>query len=188
MRATLPPLPGPDGGDRTWVRDRELATRHLPQGAPTSPALADRLCRILDARLAALAHPRGLTYTRYVDDLTFSGSGTTEVGNLVDVVTTVVRDEGFRIAGPKTRVQRSSGRQRVLGAVVNDHPTLSRRERDALKATVHNCRVHGWRSQLRDQPAAGFRERVTGRVAWLAALDPARGRRLLAELAAVDWS
>jgi RNA-directed DNA polymerase len=85
-------------------------------------------------------------------------------------------------------VQRSSGRQRVLGAVVNEHPTLARAERERLEATVHNCRVHGWRTQLRDAPADGFRERLTGRVSWLAALDPVRGRRLLAELDAVDWS
>ncbi len=188
VRTTLPPLPGPDGPDRTWWRDRELATRHLPQGAPTSPALADRICRALDVRLAALAARHGVRYTRYVDDLTFSGPATTAVGNLVAVAGTIVRDEGFRVATTKTRVERSSGRQRVLGAVVNDHPTLSRRERDALKALVHNCRVHGWRSQLRDEPADGFRERLTGRVAWLAALDPVRGRRLVAELAGVDWS
>lgn len=188
LRAGLPPLPGPDGAARTWWRDRELATRHLPQGAPTSPALADRICRALDVRLSALAARHGVIYTRYVDDLTFSGPAATAAHDLVHTVGTIVRSEGFRVADPKTRVQRSSGRQRVLGAVVNHHPTLSRRDRDALKATLHNCRVHGWRTQLRDEPAEGFRDRLTGRVAWLAALDPARGRRLLTELAAVDWT
>ncbi|MHA3701589.1 reverse transcriptase family protein [Jatrophihabitans sp. YIM 134969] len=188
VRAGLPPLTGAQGIDRTWRRDRDLATRHLPQGAPTSPALADRICRVLDLRLAALAARLGTTYTRYVDDLTFSGPRSVPVAALIAHARTIVADEGFRLAAAKTRVQRSSGRQLVLGAVVNDHQTLTRAERDALRATVHNCRTHGWRTQLRGQPAEGFRERLTGRVAWLAALDPVRGRRLLAELATVDWS
>ena len=139
-------------------------------------------------RLTALAARHGVTYTRYVDDLTFSGPAATAVANLVAVggnhragrgiPARVDEDPGATVVRPATRAGR--GRQPPPDAVAAD--------RDVLKATVHNCRVHGWRSQLRDEPADGFRERLTGRVAWLAALDPVRGRRLLTELAAVDWS
>ena len=50
-----------------------LGDRVLPQGACTSPAITNALCRRLDRRLAGLARRHGFAYTRYADDLTFSG-------------------------------------------------------------------------------------------------------------------
>jgi hypothetical protein len=58
-----------------------LRTPHLPQGAPTSPALANLAAFVLDARLSGLARAADATYTRYADDLAFSGDA--RVGRLV---------------------------------------------------------------------------------------------------------
>jgi RNA-directed DNA polymerase len=167
---------------------RHLHTPHLPQGAPTSPALANLVAFSLDRRLAGLAVRFGARYTRYVDDLTFSGGRSLGAARsrFVQLVDEIVRDEGFRLNDRKTVVLGGSGRQALLGAVVNDHPTLPRPERDALRALVHNCATRGWRSQSRGR--AQFRAHVLGRISWAAALDPEFGARLRVAYDAVDWS
>ncbi|MGI8761687.1 MAG: reverse transcriptase family protein [Jatrophihabitantaceae bacterium] len=166
---------------------RLLAAPHLPQGAPSSPALANLAAFWLDRRLAGLAAGFGAQYTRYVDDLTFSGGPSLRAARsrFVELVGAVVRDEGLRLNERKTVVLGSSGRQQVLGAVLNVRPTLSRRERDALRALLHNCAVHGWRSQARGR--AQFRSYVLGRVGWAGGLDPVLGARLRASFDAIDW-
>jgi RNA-directed DNA polymerase len=167
---------------------RQLAVAHLPQGAPTSPALANLVCFRLDRRLAGLAASCGARYTRYVDDLTFSGGPAVGRDRFADLVTRVVTDEGFRVNAAKTAATSAARRQSVLGTVVNTRPTLPRRERDALRALLHNCAVHGWAGQTRGREPATFRDHVLGRVAWAASLDPAFGARLHALAERVDWS
>ncbi|SDC53361.1 Reverse transcriptase (RNA-dependent DNA polymerase) [Geodermatophilus telluris] len=183
------PVPAdPAGRDRHHRLGRRLAVPHLPQGAPTSPALANLVCARLDRRLAGLAAASGAVYTRYVDDLTFSGGAALRRDRFADRVTAVAADEGFRVHPGKTRTAGSGRRQQVLGAVVNVRPTLPRPERDALRALLHNCAVHGWASQVRDADPATFRDAVLGRVAWASSVDPVLGARLHALAERVDWS
>jgi RNA-directed DNA polymerase len=96
-----------------------------------------------------LAETLGAKYTRYVDDLLFSGPSDLAVGALPAAAWTISSDEGFRLAERKTAVLRASRQQRVLGVVLNSRPSVSRAERDRLRAILHNCRVHGVRSQCR---------------------------------------
>lgn len=175
--------------DAHWRLGRRLAAPHLPQGAPTSPAMANLAAFGLDVRLTALARSWGGRYTRYADDLAFSGgrgwgSGTSR---LLDAIETVVRDEGFRLNPRKTGVMPRAGRQHLAGLVVNDSPRVARQDVDLLRAILHNCRVHGPSTQNRDDHPA-FEEHLLGRIAWVAQHDPARGERLRATHAAIDWS
>jgi hypothetical protein len=171
-------VPAPRDREAHHRLGRRLAAPHLPQGAPTSPALANLAAFTLDRRLAGLAARFGAQYTRYVDDLTFSGGPSLRAARsrFVALATEIVRAEGFAVNERKTVVLGASGRQQVLGAVLNDHPTLPRRDRDALRALLHNCAVHGWESQSRGRP--NFREHVLGRISWAAALDPVFGAKL----------
>jgi RNA-directed DNA polymerase len=177
-----------EGRDRHRRLGRRLAVPHLPQGAPTSPALANLVCFRLDRRLAGLAASCGAHYTRYVDDLTFSGAPAIGRDRFAEQVAAVVADEGFRLNPGKTSATSAARRQSVLGAVVNVRPALSRRERDALRALLHNCAVHGWATQVRGRDPATFRDHVLGRVAWAASLDPVSGARLAALADRVDWA
>ncbi|SHH20361.1 RNA-directed DNA polymerase [Jatrophihabitans endophyticus] len=166
--------------------DPRLRTPHLPQGAPTSPALANLIAFSLDRRLTGLAARFDASYTRYADDLVFSGGRGLGAARFLDRVGEIVRDEGFRVHDGKTAVLGRSGRQQVLGVVLNHHPAVPRRERDALRALLHNCATTGWRAQARDRD--DFPAHVLGRIAWVQSLDPVHGRRLRAAYDAVDWS
>ncbi|MDN5770018.1 MAG: reverse transcriptase family protein [Microlunatus sp.] len=105
----------PTGGDSS-ARHRlraELRARHLPQGAPNSPALANLVCFALDRRLAGYAAASGATYTRYADDLTFSGSDVA-ASRLVKAVTGIAAEEGFVVnttrpaSAPSTSARKSA--------------------------------------------------------------------------------
>ncbi|MGI8677417.1 MAG: reverse transcriptase family protein [Jatrophihabitans sp.] len=168
--------------------DARLGQPHLPQGAPTSPALANLVAFSLDRRLAGLAARFDARYTRYVDDLTFSGGSSLRRARsrFVALVGEIVVAEGFCLNDRKTVVLGAAGRQALLGTVVNDHPTVARPERDALRALLHNCTAQGWRTQVRGQD--DLRSHVLGRIAWVGSLDPAFGAKLRAKFEAVDWS
>lgn len=189
--AVLGAAPRPAGAaevDALFHLRRRLAEPHLPQGAPTSPALANLSCFALDTRLAALAASIDATYSRYADDLTFSGGQrlAASVPRLLDLVAAIARDEGFALNARKTRVMRARVRQTVTGIVVNQRPNLARPAYDALRATLTNCLRHGPSTQERGTPR--FREHLRGRIAWVAQLHPERGRRLLVLYQTIDWS
>ena len=167
---------------------RRLATPHLPQGAPTSPALANLAGFRLDRRLAGLAAALGGTYTRYADDLTLSGSrrllGQTE--RVRATVAAIAREEGFRVNHRKSDVATRATRQQVCGIVVNERLNVPRGEYERLKALLHNAARRGPAGENRSG-VADFRSHLLGRIAWVESLNPARGRKLRAQLARVDW-
>lgn len=191
-RSVLARAPAPAGPESTAGRRRllaHLAHPHLPQGAPTSPVLANLAAFRLDRRLAGLAASTGLAYSRYADDLAFSSSRRRtgdEIRRLVDLVGEIAAGEGFRVNELKTSVRRAGQRQRLAGVVVNEHPNVDRRQYDLLKATVHNAARHGPAGQNRAGHPA-FRDHLRGRIAWVGQLSPARGERLLATFAEIDW-
>ncbi|MBI1947923.1 MAG: RNA-directed DNA polymerase [Deltaproteobacteria bacterium] len=153
-----------------------IGERVLPQGACTSPAITNLLCRRLDARLAGLARRLGLAYTRYADDLTFSGD-TVDERALLGAVRRVIAAEGFVVHPDKTRVMRKGRRQEVTGVVVNAKPSIAREQWRSLRAVLHNCAKHGLASQNREQHP-DFAGHLAGKVAWVRMVDPRRGAQL----------
>jgi hypothetical protein len=135
-------------------------------------------------RLAALARAFDAEYTRYADDLVFSGDFAPD--RLVALVTAIARAEGFAVRPDKTRVMRRSARQRVTGVVVNERPNLPRDAYDRLKATLTNCVRHGPADQNRDA-VPDWRAHLLGRVAWAEHVNAARGARLRALFDRIRW-
>ncbi|MBY6362638.1 reverse transcriptase family protein [Rhodococcoides corynebacterioides] len=180
-------LPVDEARPLPWREATDLRGRHLPQGAPTSPALANLVARGVDRRLAGLARARGLAYTRYADDLALSGPSSTDVRTVIGTVDRILRQEGFTPNEAKTRVRRSHRRQSMTGLVVNVSPQVPREEYDALRALLHNCRRTGAAAQNHDG-VPDFRAYVLGRVAWVGESNDTRRRRLLALADEVDWA
>jgi retron-type reverse transcriptase len=162
---------------------------HLPQGAPTSPALANLLAWTLDCRLDGLARAADANFSRYADDLAFSGDAdfARSLGRFGKAVDTIVNDEGFSLNSAKTRIMPRSTRQRVTGVVVNQHCNVGRAEFDTLKAILHNCARSGPAGQNRAN-VAEFRRHLDGRVAWVEQVNPPRGAKLRRVFERIDWS
>jgi retron-type reverse transcriptase len=158
-----------------------VSPRHCVQGAPTSPGVCNALLLRLDRRLAGLAHRRGFVYTRYADDLTFSGDDVAAAHKLRAAAERIVGAEGFAINRSKTRISRRSSRQVVTGVVVNDVVGLSRQERRRLRAAIHD---------LGREPDAVRRQKleaaVRGKLAYLHMLNPEQAGKLRARLRGRD--
>lgn len=165
---------------RTWLRDR-----HLPQGAPTSPALANLAAYGLDRRLSGYAAAAGLAYSRYADDLTFSGS---EVAapRLIRAATEIAAAEGFMINTGKTRIRHAGEQHLVTGVITNRRLSVPRSYHDQLRAALHDAVVHGPEVANR-RGVPDFRAHLTGRVGWVESVNPVRGRRLRDQLEAIVW-
>jgi RNA-directed DNA polymerase len=129
-------------GDTYYAAGTE---RFLPQGAPTSPAITNILCRGLDARLKGVSKKFGFNYTRYADDLTFSASG--EAANSVKAflgfVKRIIRDEKLTIHPEKFRVLRKGARKEVTGIVVNEKPSINGRTLDKFRALLFQIEKDG---------------------------------------------
>lgn len=163
--------------------------RHLPQGAPTSPALANLSAFSLDVRLSAMAKQYEVRYTRYADDLTFSGQGRSipALREIIPFTRQIVSAERFTINRQKQRILRRHQQQNVTGLVVNQKLSLSRAEFDTLKAILTNCLRQGPASQNRDGHE-DFASHLRGRIGHWLSVHPVRGQKLLGLFQGIDWS
>ncbi len=138
------------------------------QGAPTSPGLCNAILLRLDRRLAGLAAKHGFAYTRYADDLAFSGNDTAKIAKFMKLVPDIVAAEGFAVNAEKTRILRAGRRQAITGVVVNKAMGLSRQERRKLRAALHRQRTAA------DAADMGERLRLHGKLAYLFMLNRAQ--------------
>ena len=147
----------------------------LPQGAPTSPKLANALCHRMDTRISkAIAttykfDPETLetiklpsacvAYSRYADDLTlsFDLDSHDQVNHTIYTVKQIVEEEGFRIhTRKKLRIMRTHDRQFVTGLVVNAGVNLPRSRRKQLRAVEHHLATKR-RATMTPAQLAGWR-------------------------------
>ena len=166
--------------ERLPYEDRHIfRQKHLPQGSPASPALANLAAHTLDRRLSALARTLGASYSRYADDLSFSGAHSI-TRPILRHVPLIISNEGFHLNHAKTRVMPATARQTITGIVVNRHLNIARKDYDRLKAIIHTCNHDNprWRDD------AAFRAKLLGQIAWVEAVNPRRGQKLRARLEA----
>ncbi len=178
---TEPPVEDIELDGQTW----QVATgkRHLPQGAPTSPAITNLLCRALDARLKGIAKKHQFTYTRYADDLTFSTfvGKREETRKLLWQVKKVIEEEGFQIHPEKMRLMDRGRSQEVTGLNVHEQkPTAPRKDVRAFRALLHQLERNGpdkchWRGDSKRTLA-----KVNGYANYLKMVDEERYQKLIA--------
>ncbi len=149
-----------------------VGPRVCVQGAPTSPALCNAVLKRLDHRLAGLARKHGYEYTRYADDLTFSGLDKVKIKLIITVAARIASEEGLPLNAKKTRVLRAGRRQVVTGVTVNKTAGLSRKERRRLRAALHQQRLGKITDPLKSR-------QLQGKIAYLRMLNPTQADALV---------
>jgi RNA-directed DNA polymerase len=154
-------------------------TRHLPQGAPTSPAITNLLCRSLDKRLSGFARKHQLAYTRYADDLTLSAPKGADppIGGMLAVLHKVARTEGFTIHPDKISIQRQGRRQEVTGVIVNEQLGVDRRTLRRFRAFLFQLEKDGPQGK-RWGNGGNPVESAVGFANYVFMIDPKRGSDL----------
>ncbi|MEO2032681.1 MAG: reverse transcriptase family protein [Planctomycetaceae bacterium] len=152
--------------------------RVLPQGACTSPDLANFICRKLDVRIDGFAKSFGFEYTRYADDLIFSHpQARANVRVLTKVVYKIVREEGFEPNLDKTAIMGKHGRQMVTGLLVNDVPRVSRHDARRFRAIAHQCRTIGY-AQVSEKLGCDAKSYLKGYLSFVRMVNEDQGSQL----------
>lgn len=161
--------------------------KKLPQGAPTSPALSNAISIKLDKRLSGLAKRFLATYTRYADDLTFSGGKEfkARLKSFLPMLWQIVKSEGFKVHDGKTVLVRKGNKQIVTGLVVNQQLGIERKKRDALRALLHNAKKRTLESQNREKKK-DFRAHLLGKIQFIKSVNPRQGEKLQKQFAQVQ--
>ena len=167
-----------------WPHREPFDRPHLPQGAPTSPALANICTYRADCRLASLARAAGVAYTRYADDLAFSGNA--DFDRFSTHAAVILSEEGLTVNHRKTRIMHQGVRQHLAGLVTNDKLNVIRADYDCLKAILTNCIRTSPANQNREAHP-DFHAHLQGRVAFVETINPAKGNRLRQLFNQIEW-
>lgn len=116
----------------------------LPQGAPTSPIIADLVVEHLEARLWGFANKHNINISRYVDDITFSCSKSQPWHIYFGFFKKIIETEGFIVNEKKCHVSFSNQRQEVLGLTVNSKVNVSQKYIKQLRTILHNWEKDGY--------------------------------------------
>lgn len=154
--------------------------RSLPQGAPTSPAITNLLCRRLDARFTGIAKKYGFTYTRYADDLSFSApeEKKEEFKQFIGFVKKTIKSENFILHPDKFKVLRKGARREVTGIVVNQKLSVSSDKMKKFRAVLYQIEKDG----LQGKHWNGSRNvlaSLKGYASFIYQVDPVKGKPLL---------
>jgi retron-type reverse transcriptase len=167
----------------TTFAPQEFSRAALPQGAPTSPAISNLVCRRLDARLAGLAKQFGATYTRYADDLTFSGPVEFQhrLSRFFLLVNKIIKREGFQINWEKRRILRKGQSQQICGLVVNQQVNLPRKQRRLFRSMLHRLE-QGKPLEVEGKSPEEARAWLRGQLAYWNSTGNPLARELLSQL------
>jgi RNA-directed DNA polymerase len=118
----------------------------LPQGAPTSPALSNLIMFNVDKRISSYSKKHNINYTRYADDLSFSG--VFNPGTIISFVKRVLIDNNLFLNEEKTHLRKKNQSQEITGVVVNKKMQVSRKTRKKLRQSIYYIKHFGLASHL----------------------------------------
>lgn len=171
---------------------REIVSKDscvLPQGAPTSPTLSNLILRRLDLRLSKLAEKLNVDYSRYADDITFSGE--TEHLPKIKLLRTIIRDEGFNINWGKVGVYKKGRKQIVTGLTVSNNVHIHRNFKREVKKHIYACNNFGVESHLifmKLENTHLYKEWLLGKIYYINSVEPETAKRMMNDFNKIVWT
>ena len=146
----------------------------LPQGAPSSPAITNIILYEFDELVGHWCRERNIAYTRYCDDMTFSGDF--DPAEVIRFVRLELKKMGFLLNEQKTRIQRPGQQQAVTGIVVNEKLSIPADYRRKLRQELYYCRKFGIQEHLQkiglEIPEDTYRMQLLGKVNYVLQIHP----------------
>lgn len=160
----------------------------LPQGAPTSPMLSNLILRNLDLRLSKLAEKLDVHYSRYADDITFSGV----IENLpkIKLIRRIIRDEGFNINWKKVGIYKKGRKQIVTGLTVSNNAHIHRNFKKEVKKHIYACNTFGVKNHLKFmhlEEIGLYKEWLLGKIYFIKSIEPEIALKLMIEFNKIVW-
>lgn len=159
----------------------------LPQGAPTSPYLANIIATQMDKRLSALSNNLGVVYSRYADDIVFSG----ELDKLpsINTVEKIIKQEGFLVNRSKTKVQKKGNRQIVTGLTVTNGVHVPKKYKKDIWYHLHYCNLVGPKEHLAKNKIykSNFKDWLFGRICFVYSIEPEVGKKMMDAFNEILW-
>ena len=168
---------------RTLARFVTIGDR-LPLGLPASPLLANLICRSLDERFKNLAEEKGVAYSRYADDIVFSGDAEEKLPSRIEV-RSILASEGFGLSEKKFRVTKRGQAHFVTGLSVSEaRPFIPRKIKRRLKQELYYAKKFDLKSHLSRAGAGTFQSginRIDGTIHYIHGVEPELAKKLQAE-------
>ncbi|MCT3703410.1 RNA-directed DNA polymerase [Elizabethkingia anophelis] len=160
----------------------------LPQGAPTSPILSNLVTNRLDLRLSSLANKLGIHYSRYADDITFSGNyNETPTFKLLSKI---ISDEGFRINWKKANISKKGRLQLVTGLTVSNDVHVHRKFKKEVKKHIYGCLNFGVENHLKHIQKGDvrfYKEWLLGKIYFINSIEPEYAKKLFEDYKKIIW-
>lgn len=160
----------------------------LPQGAPTSPYISNIVSLRIDKRLSLIAEKYQACYSRYADDITFSGNS--GIKKLIEITSNVLEEEGFSLNNKKTRMQFSHQRQEVTGLTINGGKVrVNKKYKRDLYQECYYCKKFGVESHLQKIKCdkSFYKEHLYGKAYFVNMVEPDEGKKLFDLLDEINW-
>lgn len=160
----------------------------LPQGSPASPSISNIVSLKLDKRLSGLANSYGCNYSRYADDITFSGSKSIE--RILPLAKAIIEEEGFEVNEDKLRFQYSFQRQEVTGLVVNNVVKISPKLQHEIEYALYYCKKFGVENHMKKIGCTRsfYKEHLYGIAYFVKMINVEQGKSYLEQLDLINWS
>jgi len=160
----------------------------LPQGAPTSPALSNLICRKMDADFRALCENHGWSYSRYADDMTFSGRDKNDIIKLKTIENIVINNR-LRLKYAKTRIAHKGMRMKITGLTVGNGVHVPKQYRREVWTELHFCYKYGVESHLKRKGVEkkNYKFWLLGRIMYIRSIDRTCGDNMLQRFNEINW-